>query len=319
MILIITNKDDLTTDYVVNELNKMGVEYFRFNTEDISHRIKINIDFAKGSWFYDKVTEMTYPIKNFKSVYYRRPGSIYLKTGVYGLDEYINTESNALLDGLYRLLDNKFWVSNVFKIRAAENKIYQLSLAKEIGFNIPNTYITNVIDEANKFCLDNTQVVTKNLKARRLLDAGDKEKIFHTGDVDTDKDNLDSVEICPTLLQEKIKKKFEYRVVVVGTKIYAFRINSQDFEETKTDWRLDTENKLNFEIVKIQSEIQKKCLLMTSKLGLQFGAFDLAETQTGDFVFFEINPNGQWGWLQYQLGANIASDIASLLISKPRK
>jgi glutathione synthase/RimK-type ligase-like ATP-grasp enzyme len=48
-------------------------------------------------------------------------------------------------------------------------------------------------------------------------------------------------------------------------------------------------------------------------LRLTFGAIDLIQTNTGEYVFLEINPSGQWLWLDDMLGLGISDTMADWL------
>jgi len=48
---------------------------------------------------------------------------------------------------------------------------------------------------------------------------------------------------------------------------------------------------------------------------LYFGAIDIVEHE-GRFWFLEVNPNGEWGWLQKPNGVPIAEALCDLMISK---
>ena len=41
---------------------------------------------------------------------------------------------------------------------------------------------------------------------------------------------------------------------------------------------------------------------MLYDLGLVYGAFDFIRTPDDDLVFLEVNPTGEWAWLEDQLG-----------------
>ena len=41
MIIILTNKADVTSDFVVRELRNQRLEYYRLNTEDIPQKIDV--------------------------------------------------------------------------------------------------------------------------------------------------------------------------------------------------------------------------------------------------------------------------------------
>jgi hypothetical protein len=48
-------------------------------------------------------------------------------------------------------------------------------------------------------------------------------------------------------------------------------------------------------------------------LELTFGALDFAVDAAGSWWFYEINPNGQWLWIERQTGLPIAASLAELL------
>jgi hypothetical protein len=40
---------------------------------------------------------------------------------------------------------------------------------------------------------------------------------------------------------------------------------------------------------------------MLANLGLRYGAFDFVRTPDDRFVFLEVNPTGEWAWLEEHL------------------
>lgn len=46
----------------------------------------------------------------------------------------------------------------------------------------------------------------------------------------------------------------------------------------------------------LPDEVIRSLRRVLSMLGLRFGAFDIAETADGEYVFFEVNEAGQWLW-----------------------
>ncbi|SDP10272.1 hypothetical protein SAMN04487905_1022 [Actinopolyspora xinjiangensis] len=53
------------------------------------------------------------------------------------------------------------------------------------------------------------------------------------------------------------------------------------------------------------------------RFGLLYGALDFVITPEGRWVFLEINPGGQYGWLEAATGAAITGQLAELLTSNP--
>lgn len=59
--------------------------------------------------------------------------------------------------------------------------------------------------------------------------------------------------------------------------------------------------------------IAAKCLRLTQLLGLEFGAIDLIRRPDGEYVFLEINGNGQFQWAEDLSGVKISDALVRLL------
>lgn len=59
----------------------------------------------------------------------------------------------------------------------------------------------------------------------------------------------------------------------------------------------------------------KNLLRFMSSIDLRYGAIDLIETPNGEFVFLEVNPSGQWGWITTLAHLPVAEAVAKMLIS----
>src|SRR5208282_439036 len=108
-------------------------------------------------------------------------------------------------------------------------------------------------------------------------------------------------------------KEADIRVTVVGKVVFATEIQSQDYEETETDWRRGGHVELVYRAHELPREITEKCVCLVRKFGLRFGAIDLILDRKGLYWFLEINPNGQWAWIQNRTGQPIAQAIVNEL------
>jgi glutathione synthase/RimK-type ligase-like ATP-grasp enzyme len=71
----------------------------------------------------------------------------------------------------------------------------------------------------------------------------------------------------------------------------------------------------SYELHQLPQEVESQCVHLTRALGLAFGAIDLILTPQGEYVFLEINPNGQWAWLQQVIPSlPLREALADLLI-----
>lgn len=302
MILIITHKEDYTSDFIINKLNQRKIKYKRLNCEDL---LKSNFNFDNDLNF------SIDGVKSFKSVWFRRTKLPDIKVSNPHEKIYLLNEYETLLKNLFSTIDAK-WFSNPFNIYKAENKLYQLKIAKNIGFKIPNTLITNSKESLKEFYYSNSKkIIIKPLSQSKLNCNGETEFIF-TNDLKKEHiETLEKYELTPCIYQEKIEKNIELRITVVGEKVFSSGVNSQLFENTRTDWR---KGKQEFFKEEIPKDIEEKCKLIVKKLGLQFGAIDLIKDTNGNYIFLEINPNGQWVWIENETGLKISDSIINELI-----
>lgn len=306
MILIITHKEDFTADLVIEKLNSRGIRYFRLNCEDIVSEV---YDFENESNFYFSVNDLDH----FTSVWFRRTKLPEIECDNEEEKLYLLADYEALWDNIYSLIDTAKWLSDPKHIYRAENKILQLKVAKSIGFNIPETIITNSHKKVNDFIAKfKNNVIVKPIRQGRIQKKEGFGTIF-TNKLDLERiKRLNCYDLTPCIFQEYVEKEYEVRVTVVGEKVFSAKINSQIADETRIDWRKE---KMPFENYSLPAEVLEKCLLITRKLQLSFGAIDLIKTPKNEYVFLEINPNGQWAWLETELGLPISNEIIHYLTS----
>lgn len=312
-ILLISNKQDYTTDFVVKRLREADADFYRLNTEEIGHTCLITIDFCKQEYkLYDKRLDKSFNLLGFTSVYFRRPELPEIDEDDLTSEEqlFVKAEHHQFLEGLYKLLRNSYWISPIDAIRRSENKIYQLSLAQELGFLIPPCIITNESSDFQNFSQAGECIVKPIMSGQ--IGWPEMHKVVFTSSLEHIPD-VDEINSCPTLLQERIEKQCDIRLTIVGRNTFAVAIDSQSNHETKTDWRKG-ENLLPHRQIDLPASLIDKCFRMLSVLGLQYGAFDFILDTEGNYYFLEVNPNGQWAWIECQTEYNISGAIANQLI-----
>jgi len=321
MILLITNKNDITTDFVVNELNKRKCQYYRFNTEELSLSVNISLELTKHQYILEDTNRnIRIDLNTIKSVYYRRPelpDYIQLEGGK---KQFWKNELYYVLEGIYKILNHKYWISPVFSIREAENKIHQLILAQEIGFKVPPSIISNIPKEAEIFIQTyEGQCIIKPIKVGLIKDDLNPEIVFTSLLEENHIKQLDRISNSPTYFQQHIFKHADVRATVVGNKVFAAKIDSQSCDYTKVDWRRGENINLKYSSIDLPYDLQQKCISLTKRLKLNFGAIDFILDENDGFIFLEINPNGQWGWIEKRLGLGICNEIVELLIMAGEK
>lgn len=118
----------------------------------------------------------------------------------------------------------------------------------------------------------------------------------------------------PYLFQALAPKRYDIRVTVIGDEVFAARIVSQVRPESMVDWRKARPGALKHEVEDLPAAVAQRCVELCRHYGLAFGAIDLALRPDGGYTFFELNPNGQWAWVEQRTGLALRSRLADLLL-----
>ena len=97
--------------------------------------------------------------------------------------------------------------------------------------------------------------------------------------------------------------------------MFATAIQSQDHPETSIDWRLGDllDLPLEHKSLQLPQEVAAACGALTRSFGLRYSAIDMVLAPNGDYVFLEMNPNGQWAWIEAKAGHPIRDAIIETL------
>ncbi len=313
MLLVVTNRDDLTADWLVVELNERRARFERFNTEDYPRDVSLR-------WTPDNAALLGLPgsdvdLAEVTSVWYRRPVAPRAPEDVdEELAEWAVREAQEALDGMWRTLDAR-WVNHPDANQASGCKPEQLSRAARRGLVIPPTLVTNDPEQLREFATSvGPKLVCKPLYEGWIpLRAG--ELGFWTSAFSVVRDDeLAELSGEPYLFQALVDKSYDVRVTVIGGNAYAVGIGSQASPDSEVDWRRGDVDRLDHWIEELPSEVAGQCIELVADYGLLFGAIDLARRADGTYVFFELNPNGQWAWLEHRTGLPLRARLADLLL-----
>lgn len=317
MILLVSNERDITTDYVVLELQRRDIPYLRLNSERLPDaRVCCRWWSGRPDWqiVFDDRRLLT---SDVSAGYFRRPGAPLAKSSVIDLAErrYCGDEWSAVLRSVYLALDDR-WLNVPANIVRAEDKALQLAVADKTGLRIPSTAITNDVDTAIRF-INKGSTVGKAFHAGFLDDAnGEVDRVIFTTRLDgCNLPTPESLSLAPIILQREIMKAYDVRATVVGNRVFAATIDSQIRSETAVDWRRGSHPDLPHACHELPDEVAAKCLAVTRLLELRFAAIDLVLDRNGEYWFLEANPNGQWAWIESRTGLPISSAIVDELLT----
>ncbi len=105
----------------------------------------------------------------------------------------------------------------------------------------------------------------------------------------------DLVAHAPVIFQKHIPAVADLRVTAIGGAFYAASTDVRDAEYPQ-DVRMNLETK--YQAHDLPAELTAKLTKLMQRLGLVYGAIDLRLTPEGHYVFLEINPAGQFLYIE---------------------
>lgn len=253
-------------------------------------------------------------LDNVTSVWYRKPHTIgeRLMPVAELYQEYAATALRKHIEMLRVEFDDANWVSDFYAINRASNKTIQYREAARLGFRVPETSLTSSPETARRFIEEHPESVVKTLSNYYPKNPDGSPRMFLTRKIDTSA-NLEGLNVAPAVFQEAIEVGAELRMTVVGNQVFPAIIENSD--EDVRDWRVGhfTGNLSMEAFDNCPEDLKEKCTALTKKLGLQYGAIDLIIDKSGEIWFLEINPNGQWGFIEEATGQPIGRAVAELL------
>lgn len=241
MLLIITNKTDLTSDFLILRMKERGVTFRRLNTEDYGKSFVVDIYTSDMGMCYNVSfsNDVEMGEEDIGAVYFRQPLAPEVPNDIIPEDRGFHLrESKEILRSLWRLIDARKWINHPKNLWLASNKIEQLDLAQRIGFDIPKTCVStskHIIEKFMKSC--GMSVVCKAVKHGFLRETNGV-RLAMTQRVGAEfLEYIGSYAPTPMIFQEEIRKSYDIRITVIGQTVFATAIHSQDYKETEVDWR----------------------------------------------------------------------------------
>ncbi len=319
MILILTEEADPHADRVIEALRQRSAEWVRFNPARFPSGAEISFACTAAGQVCSllRVEGETVDLDRVTAVWYRRPQSPEPHEEITDpcTRAHVADECRFTLNDLWHTLDCRWVPAPPAVFRRAEFKAAQLKLAGALGFELPPTLLTNSPAAFLEFYRHHNADVISKLAGNSFLTRFGENYIRYTEVVSRrDVGYAGSVRYCPVFFQAYVPKRVELRVTVVGQQVFAAEIHSQASNHTRHDWRRYDWFQTTYLPHELPREVERRCLQLVERLGLCYGAIDLILTPDDHYVFLEINPNGQYLWIEDTTGLPISEALCDLLI-----
>jgi glutathione synthase/RimK-type ligase-like ATP-grasp enzyme len=312
-VLIISSLEDVHARAVMEALSARGAAVELLDLAEFPTRLALAMAFEDGERRFVLRREGggRLDLSSVSAVWWRRPQPFDLPATVTdpAHRRFAISEAETAFAGLYNSLD-AFWINDPRRDAAAHHKPWQLAVAQEIGLAIPATLMTNDPEEARDFWRRNEgNVIHKVFRA--FPEAWRETRRLRPEDAAL----ADTIKLTPVIFQRFVEAVADIRVTVIGDEIYAASADARQ-GEYPVDFRFNPD--LRWERHALPSAVENALLDLMQRMGLEYGAIDLRLTPEGEYVFLEINPAGQFLWVEIATGQKIASALAGCLMGGPR-
>lgn len=339
MILIQSDTTDASTNDVLDWIFFMGQKHavHRINNETIIHDITFKISSSKGFSMNlvtdqgninsNDITQFWYRRGNFRnnSGFTLSKNDIKLKEFIFKIEDNFQREKTRMMDNISLILEKGNRI-NRFQENFT-NKIYNLSHANDAGLCIPETLLTNNMEELLDFSLTYDPIITKDIEFNSFQFIFEENSqvfvhqpvhILSKNDIQIQSSKYDGEKFGHfSMYQQYIEKKYELRIFYLKGKFYPMAIFSQASEKTKIDFRnYDKERPNRCVPYKLPQEIEQKLICFMQSIDMNSGSIDMIYTPEGEYVFLEVNPVGQFQWLSKSCNYDIEREIALDLINE---
>jgi hypothetical protein len=241
-------------------------------------------------------------------VWWRRPQPFTLDPAIDpAAASFAYSECHEAMAGMWQTLDAA-WVNPPAADEVANHKPYQLSIAHAVGLTVPTTLVTNdpaaaraIVDERGSegATVYKTFLATpSHWRETRVLAPGESAQ-------------FDLLRLAPVIFQERVHANANLRVTIIGDRVFTTEIRP-GAAAYQLDYRVDMAA-ATFEPSELPSDIEELLRRLIDRLGLVYGAIDLLRTDDNRYLFLEINPAGEWRFVEERTGQPMTEAMADLL------
>jgi hypothetical protein len=281
---------------------RLGVDVVVWDTERIEDGISFGLDpdgltlAAEGR---------TVDLTDVRGLWWRRPRGYGQADGSLTPDvrRFCEREYSSLLLGGLGVLGTRV-VNQPHAELAAQRKPLQLSTASRVGLRVPETLISNDPQRVREFwerhdrdCVYKTLTPAPRFVETRRLTAADLE-------------SLPSLSLAPVIVQRRLAG-VDVRLTVIGPRQYA-AVARTEMPEAETDWRIDLT--LQWQPYALDADVGARVRDLLTELGLHYGCVDLRLDADGAPHFLEVNPSGQFLFIEVDTGQPLVAAMCDLLM-----
>ena len=318
-VLILAEERDPCADAMVPLLQDRGIDVDRTDLAWFPHAVGVDARLRNGSWSGClQVHERQIDLESISAVWYRSPATFRFPAGLTTAERaHAAVEAKMGLGGILLSLP-ALWVNRPDLAATASYKPLQMRVAAVAGLTVADTLITSRAEPVAGFVADHAGsggTVTKMFASNSIVEAGRRAVAFTRAVESGDLADLTGIDVTTHQFQARVHPKlFDARVIVIGARLFGFAIDAAT-EQARLDFRRDY-RALSYARVEMPLQVESGIRRLCLELGLQYAAIDFAVRPDGEWVFLgDVNPGGQYAWLEAETGAPLTAALADLLMS----
>lgn len=308
-VLIFSSLSDVHARAVMSALSTHKCRVELLDLSEFPQRLALSMAFQNGRRCFslDRPKHGRLDFSEVRSAWWRRPQAFQFPNSVIerSHQRLAFSETGTAFQGLYQSMD-ALWINQPIRDQAANHKPWQLAMAQDTGLEIPRTLMTSDPDAARAFWAEcDGDVIYKQFLA--LPDAWSE-----TRRVGPQEEALaESIRLCPVIFQRRVAAVADLRVTIIGDVVFAA---ASKVEELEYDVDVRVNLSARYEVHTLPDDVERLLLALMRRLGLVYGAIDLRLTKDGRYVFLEVNPAGQFLYIEEATRQPIAAALAAHLV-----
>jgi glutathione synthase/RimK-type ligase-like ATP-grasp enzyme len=314
MILVLSHRADDHAVGVLAALERRGYAAALIDTSRFPMSMDMRQRYSGSAQVYEIVIDgCPIDLTTCRAAWWRRPQAFVLDPRLSPqATSFSYSECHEAVAGLWAALDIA-WVNPPVLDEVAHHKPYQLATAARVGLSIPETLITNDPEAARDFVahLGVGRTVYKTFLATE--ECWRETRILQPQELA----ELDGVRLAPVIFQEYVPALADIRATVVGDRIFAAAIRAAP-SGYAIDYRMDIDG-ASFEATSLPAHVEGELHAFMKELGLVYGAIDLRRCDDDRYVLLEVNPAGEWRFVEERTGQPITEAMADLLMNLDRE
>lgn len=249
------------------------------------------------------------PVQDLDLVWWRRltgeprlPGAVKDEAA----RDVIVNDSRATLLGMMLTDFGGTWISRPDATRSAQNKLVQLRAAEQAGLRLPRTLVSQDPETVRRFCAElDYRVVVKTVAGTQLTP-------LMTGRVTPAVISSDAaLRMSPAIYQELVPGRRHLRVCCFGSEVITAVLETE-----RLDWRYPLDARA--EPFTLDDDTARRVSSVVNGLGLRMGIADMKLGPDGEPVWLEVNPQGQFLFLEGMCGMPLTNAFADFLEGEAR-